>query len=229
MQGPQLSDGEILWNMLEDSRTFTIKDLDVQQLKKHVDARKNVVTAIGKFGGQFPNSDGEYTFNTSYWSGVMVVKAGMSASDAVNDAFTANGGLYTLGCRYTSFMILLEGIATTDKAAFDSALKANGQSAIFSQAFGAKLLIGKDVQKGGENPTLKNWVPGDKGYIEGYRARGLDAGENIIYMGGGQFWGAPPYQGNLLQMMNHVKGFSNGKASENGQRIFPGSGLDKVE
>jgi hypothetical protein len=227
--------GEILWDMLKDTRTFTAKDLSVDNLKMQVTARQNVVAAIALFLNDRWNigSDTRRGFNSKYWDSPMAVSTGVKSSAAINDAFSADASEYTTGCRYTSMLILLKGVLdTTGANAFDAALVANGSSAIYSQAYTANLLYSDNVPAGGPTPTLVNgdpvnWVPGDKGYIVGGGSRGMDAGENIIYMGGGQFWGAPPFQSDLPGMMKHVRDFSNGSASEIGERIYPFVGLQK--
>jgi RHS repeat-associated protein len=223
---------EIIWKMLQDDRVFNVKDLSVDNLKLNVLARKNIVDAITQWGpprAKFPNDDGENEWNPAYWSAPDVVKDGALSSAAINDAFSADSASnYTMGCKYTADLILLKGVLDTIGAkAFDSALAANGERSVYTSAFGPfKLLKSTDVAPGLENPTMKNWVPGDKGYIKGGAGRGLAAGENILYMGNGQFWGVPHGKADSLgAMMDRVKGFSNLQASETGRRIYPGVGL----
>ena len=221
--------GEIVWNMLQTSRSFTAQDMIVDNLKKHITARQNVVATIGKVGWNF-GTDLKKKFNRNYWDSMMTVKSGVTSSDAINDLFSSDASQYQTGCNNTSMLILLKGILDTIGASqFNASVPVTGGS-ISGAALMAKLLRVDNVTPGGTSPTLGDWVPGDRGYIQGGNqgANRLAAGEWIIYEGGGQFWGfdSPPHQTDLPGMMEAVRQFSGG-ASETGQRWYPGVGLQK--
>jgi len=125
---------------------------------------------------------------------------------------------------------LLKGVLdTTGAKEFNRLPTQPGASPeLLGQAQQAGLVKSDNIAPGGTNPTLKDWVPGDRGYIKG-QGRGLPAGEWIIYLGSGKFWGFGPATGwtpvqTLPQWMETVKGFS-GVAQETGKRWYPGVGL----
>jgi hypothetical protein len=198
-------------------------------LKLHVSARQNVVATTAKVSWNFGSDTGKQ-YNSKFWESMMTVRSGVKYSGALNDLFSSAANQYMTGCKNTSMLILLKGILDTIGAAnFDASLPQRGGS-IDGSARLANLLLQTDVDAGGDHPTLKNWVPGDRGYIKGGNrgSNRLAAGEWIIYKGGGQFWGfdATIHQLTLDGMMDAVRGFSGG-ASETGQRFYPGVGLQQ--
>ena len=128
-------------------------------------------------------------------------------------------------------MVLLKAILDTVGASEFNKLSDAGPLEISGAAQSAGLLMTQTVAPGGANPTLRDWVPGDRGYIEGEGGRNLlSAGEWIIYKGGDQFWGFdnPVHETTLKGMIDAVLQFRGVRsASETGQRWFPGVGLQK--
>lgn len=127
-------------------------------------------------------------------------------------------------------MILLKAILDTVGASEFNKIAATGSLEIGGAALAAGLLKVDMVTPGGANPTLRDWVPGDRGYIRGVGGRGLMAGEWVIFKGGDQFWGFDEtiHETDLKGMIDAVLGFYGVTgASETGQRWYPGVGLQK--
>jgi RHS repeat-associated protein len=73
--------GEILGRMLQTTaRTFKAKNLDVNELKKHVKARQNVVNETANVKWNFGRDSGtDQKYNKAYWANVFEVKHGVSS------------------------------------------------------------------------------------------------------------------------------------------------------
>jgi hypothetical protein len=193
----------------------------------------NVVNAIGQVGWKF-GSDSDKRFNNKYWDALPFVKSGVLPSDAIGDLFSRNATAYWTGCNNTSLFILLKGILDTVGAQqFNASIPTTGGS-MDGAALRTKLIRVDNVTPGDTQPTLKDWIPGDRGYIRGgtQGASRLAAGEWIIYKGNGKFWGFDgltdgtpiPHDTDLPGMMQSVIDFSRG-ANETGVRWYPGVGL----
>jgi RHS repeat-associated protein len=222
---------EIIWRMMSTKRMFKAKNNSIEELKQHVKARMNIIKATAAAGWNF-GKDSERVYNNAYWQGTLLVRWDKTHAEAINDMFSGNASLYQSGCHFAGLIVGLKGISDTIGSTEFSKLMQDAPSLdIDSRAQGSGLLRIHVVEKGGDEPTLKDWVPGDRGYVRG-KGSGLAAGEWITNIGDGKFWGF----GNgrdydliqtLPQWIKTVKGFSNGVGNEDGQRWFPGVGLER--
>ena len=221
--------GEIIWNMLQTSRIFTARDLDAKQLELQVTARQNVISRIASVKWEMAR-DIERKYNHNFWDPLMVPKKGVNWASAINDPFV-NPDEYQTGCNRTSMLILLEGTLDTVGASVFNDISTQGIPEISGAAQHADLIRVDNVTPGKANPTVKDWVPGDRGYIDGKgTGTGLAAGEWIIYVGNGNWWGFYPGKETsndqpIMAWMKDVNNFAHGNAEETGQRWYPGVGL----
>ncbi len=182
--GPQNLESEIVYEMMRANRIFQIKDADVTQLKLHVNARSRTVQATTQakfhFGrtSDFEQDEGRPAYNIKYWKNPYQVKKGVKPSTAISDIFN-NHDSYCMGCAVGKLTVQLYGIhQAIGSEEFD---KLSGYRP-FDRKYTRKLLrIRQD--------TI--WVPGDGGYVKNaiQGVQGLNSGENIIYVGGGKYWG----------------------------------------
>jgi hypothetical protein len=214
-------------------RVFKAKGNRVGELQHHVSTRLRVVDLVDRVKWNFGSDDDDKIneYNRDYWKQIMVVKSGVKWSDAVNDFFSdKNAHLYKTGCKNASMMILLKAIRDAVGTSQFNTIGDGRSLEISGAAQNAGLLKADHVTKGGETPTLEEWVPGDRGYIRG-RGRGLAAGEWIIYLGGDRLWGFGdgleyPLKQTLPEWIKTVKRFSGGVANETGVRWYPSVGLE---
>jgi len=206
--------------MLQSSRPFIAKDLDVEQLKRHVESRAAVVRAVPSATWAL-RSDGRdkgkglALFNSAFWSAPWVVKGGVSPAAAVGDIF-AEPNKYASGCRAATALVLLKGVLdVVGPGEFDK-LNNYPPPMIWDKAWPAKLLA-VDKQVSG-----LDWVPGDRGYINGTGSSGIDAGQWVISLDGASLWGfgAEP----LVQSVEEWVQTEGGPVSA--QRWYPGVGLE---
>ena len=224
--GPASGVGEILWKMLQTSRVFKARDLQLAELKRHVTARQNVVKATQAVPWGAGNASG---FNSQYWSDALGTVR-QDAAAGVNDMFASKAAEeYSRGCKDTSRLILLKGILDTiGAAAFNAAIGTGGY--IDVRATGAGLIREHTVPTQGKGEPPKNWVPGDLGYIQGLNPDHLFTGEWVVYLGGTEWWGHPTTVKTLDDWINTVENWEGAdpsfKVHISGRRIFPGVGLD---
>jgi hypothetical protein len=161
---------EVLTDMLASPRVFSVDgDTDAAagaNLAAHVKARTGIVSFAGKKQYKF-NSGAGWSMNPAFYDwnvaqGKWKVKPGVDSQKAWDD-LNVNPTQYAIGCA----------------AATDITMKGGSG--------GANII---DMPSG----DSADWVPGDAGYVENtsYNSKKTDIGlmgENIIYTGGGQFWG----------------------------------------
>jgi len=231
-EGPASGVGEILWKMLQDSRNFTAAARSVTQLKLHVTARQNVVKSTQLVFWGFPTSDRSETFSSKYWTGRLRLKDDASPSVALNDVF--RGGIqnndYSIGCNASSMLVLLMGVKTTiGPKLFDAAIRGQPTPYIDGAAIRSGLIHSGTAFAGGKKPTLKDWVPGDRGNVQG-EGTGLNAGEWLIHLGNGdRFWGMWPVgDGERIRTIQEwTDDMSGGGSGVTGKRTWPGVGLER--
>ncbi len=224
VEGPRAGAGEILWKMLQDDRTFKAAGRSVAMLKQHVLARQNVIRATFLVWWPMEPENGKEFWNDEFWSAPMELKSGKDPVKAVNDPFLyPMSGKYQTGCKSASMLVLLKGIADTVPDQFQSL--GGGRSPYIDQrAIANGLIQFRNVGAGGAEP-LKNWVPGDRGYLKG-SGHGLMGGEYIIYLGGGDnFWGLWTDREESVRTIEDWAREMNSK--ETGNRWYPGVGLEK--
>ncbi|HVP53549.1 MAG TPA: hypothetical protein VMU45_01035 [Candidatus Eisenbacteria bacterium] len=158
-------DLEILRGIVNSHRTVDWSGSDKereQRLRKHLDARKGIVEFARE--NKFKFSAGEVKMNTEYWKNEGArewqPKKGVDPREAYQDLHKHPED-YELGCQ--------QATAMTMRAGSDF----------------AKMVEDQGV-------PASDWIPGDWGRIKntgnGPVASG-EEGENVIYLGDGQFWG----------------------------------------
>lgn len=160
-------ESEILKGILASRRPLNLQGTDKEQeaqLRAHVDARKGVVDFAGKNRFQYATKD--YKYNPDFWDDdsdapERAVKSGVDPKAALADLHV-HPEEYALGCKQAAVLTMRAGSNSS--------------------------LIVKD-----ENVSDRDWIPGDWGYIKNPKVKPDHAGQegqNLIYLGGGQFWGA---------------------------------------
>lgn len=229
IQGPGGGGGEILWKMLQDSRTFTALAHSVEQLKLHVTSRRNVVREAFHVYWTMPAGNGQESFNSDYWNAPMLLNQTANPAKALEDPFLCPQ-CYRTGCKNASMLVLLKGILDTiGSGQFNGSIQGQPTRWIDSAALRSRLVRYESIAAGGAHPGLGNWVPGDRGYIRGSAGNGLDAGEWIIHLGyGDNFWGFYRDRSERVRTLQQWvdADFMNGAGSETGQRFWPGVGLE---
>jgi hypothetical protein len=239
-QGPDHGDAsEILWKMLQDDRVFTAKGHLVAMLKLHVAARLAVVNETSRVRWGFSDPHNEI-WNPGYWQSPQVLNSGANAFDAVNDPFPQAGVFpypYETGCRSASLLVELKGAAdalfgafgTVGVQSFNNGAKGPPDAGIEQNTLTSGLLQFRD-NLGTGLPNLKNWVPGDRGYIRGNDSNSMLAGEWIIYLGyGDNFWGflGADSAVDTLYGWAHASFMPDGGGTVQGYRYWSGVGLEK--
>jgi len=160
-------ESEILKGILASQRPLNLQGTDKQQeaqLRAHVDARKGIVDFAEK--NTFAYAAKDYKYNSDFWDDSTEgpekpPQPGVSLKDADADLHV-HPEEYALGCKQAAVITVRAG-------------------SNYSQ-------IVKD-----ENVSDHDWIPGDWGYIENPKVKpghpGQE-GQNLIYLGRGQFWGA---------------------------------------
>jgi len=160
-------ESEILKGILASQRPLNLQGTDKQQeaqLRAHVDARKGIVDFAEK--NTFAYAAKDYKYNSDFWDDSTdgpekPTKPGVSLRDADADLHV-HPEEYALGCKQAAVITVRAG-------------------SNYSQ-------IVKD-----ENVSDHDWIPGDWGYIENPKVKSGhpgQEGQNLIYLGRGQFWGA---------------------------------------
>jgi hypothetical protein len=151
----------------------------------------NIVKAARAFhaaGVNFAGNSRQDKVNTELWwmgyGGKMGVRRGVKPSDAINDIFK-NGSKYGMECATGTMVVLYKGILDTiGPADFDRAF---AKTRLFrwdlkDDDFKAAEKVGK----------LPGYWPGDHTYFKNPEfdpANSAFQGENVIYLGGGQYFG----------------------------------------
>ena len=199
---------EVLIDMLASPRVFHLDgDSDAaasSNLSAHVKARMGIVSFASKKQYNFAALSG-WSMNPAFYEwdiskGTWKVKPGVDPKAAWEDV-NLNPKLYAIGCA----------------AATDITMKGGSG--------GANII---DIPSGDQ----ADWVAGDSGYVENtkYPAKSGNIGlmgENIIYTGGGMFWGhftgSVTYR-TLADWVTMVNGW-NGGAKVDTKRELPATGL----
>jgi hypothetical protein len=158
---------EILKGILASSRPVSLRGSDKEQeaqLRAHVDARKGIVDFAEK--NTFAYATKDYKFNSDFWddesdSPERAPKPGVSLKDADADLHV-HPEEYALGCKQATAITMRAGSNYSEFAT-------------------------------DENVNDYDWIPGDWGYIANSNVKPGHPGEegqNLIYLGGGLFWGA---------------------------------------
>jgi RHS repeat-associated protein len=204
---------EILATMIKSGRTFWIKDGSLDNLKLQVKARLGIVAFAAQKAYTF-GAGKDFKSNPDYWNNGGTLKTGVSQFDALND-LNSNPAKYVIACYFATWATELGGIANAlGKQAFDK--------------------LNLDTLMRNDSSDDKNdWIPGDWGWImntnfkQGRDTPGLE-GENIIYTGGGQFWGhfgpGNTYQ-SLDDWMKDVRSWPNAASKLGTRRTGPSVGL----
>jgi RHS repeat-associated protein len=218
----KLLTSEILGRMINSPRKFTIDgtgaDQTLENLKLHVSAREGIVQAAQDYNVKF---DTDLKLNGTFWqliAGEMQSKG--SAYAALEDVFK-NPDKYQMACRRAARLVMLWGIA-----------QAVGQEE-FDKVVGRRVLYNGQLKfmKGTRDVPPDDWVPGDWGYIKSQaeKPRPGEEGENIIYLGNGQYWGQgpEPRSRTLEKWQEDVDAWSGrtGKAPITPKRDYPSVGL----
>ncbi|HEY8920164.1 MAG TPA: hypothetical protein VIM87_27180 [Chitinophaga sp.] len=174
-------------------------------LQKHMEARKGIIKFAADKKYHFGAGD-EFKMNPDYWDvdrvkGSFNVKRGKNKAEAMNDLHM-HPDKYHIACEAATALTMVGG----------------GQSPAINDDGGSR----------------RDWIPGDWGYIynRGNMKHGGNSatdGENIIYVGLGQYWGhlgdGLKYQ-TLPQWIKQVDGFNGGTPSVQPTRKGPTAGLD---
>ena len=160
-------ESEILKGILASSRPLSVQGTDREQkaqLRAHIDARKGIVDFASK--NRFSYATKDYKFNSDFWDDESdgperAPKTGVSLKDADADLHV-HPEEYALGCKQAAVITMRAG---------------SGYSQLVTD----------------ENVNDQDWIPGDRGYIKNPKVKPNHPGEegqNLIYLGRGQFWGA---------------------------------------
>jgi len=199
---------ELVTSLFHSPRIFKLKGKTSAaanaNLRKHMAARMGIVKFAADKKYHFGAGPGSFKMNPKYWvvgSSSFNVKPGENKQEAINDLIK-NPDEYYIACEAATALTMVGG----------------GQSPVIND-------------DGGDN---NDWIPGDWGYIhnQGNMAAGGNSateGENIIYVGLGQYWGhlgdGLKYQ-TLPQWVKEVEDFNAGTPSVEPTRKGPTAGLD---
>jgi len=159
---------EILIGLLSSPRVFHVDgetaESAARNLDRHLRARKGIVTFAANKKYNFAAGSSNFKMNEKYYDldrskGKWKVKADVDRQEAWND-LNENPELYAIACDAATRITMSGG---------------SGGANIIDKPSGDK----------------DDWVPGDSGYIQNTKHDGRAGyeGENIIYTGGGLFWG----------------------------------------
>jgi|GEM_PF-3246662 len=230
-------DGEILATMIRSKRNFQITDGTIQNLALHVFARRQVVEATKAFSAPF---QGGNNLNPKFWQldprgKILSTNDPSGAVDNVFDDGASNPmacGPGEIFCHLKGTLDAYrnEGLGGPGEGAFDndsgglttdSTNKINDKNLFNRRAFVYDSVV----------PDPDDWVPGDGGYVENTSIpKGIEAGENVIYVGGGQWWGHGLGNDTLQGIVATVDGWSPDKAGDtliHDRRTGPKIGLDR--
>jgi len=191
---------EIILKMLQSKNTFTlspwsipagrpVRDQDykskmVANWALHIIARLHVVASARSSRFQFTTGDPKWsTWNPKYWTSQALTKN--SSYDAIMDIWDPNTTYeYEIGCQNGSLLVFAHAWASfVGKEEFDR-INPTGSFPVGAARSWLSRRHAPSVNDWNE------WVPGDWGYLKAFNTsgRGLQ-GENLIYLGGGLFWG----------------------------------------
>lgn len=200
------SEQEIPADMLSSPRVFHVdgdNDLTAaSNLAKHVKARNGIVIFAAKKKYTFAAGSTNFQMNPNFYDldrakGKWEVKPGVDKQAAWDDV-NNNPQLYAIACDAATRITLSGG---------------SGGAHIIDKPSGDK----------------DDWVAGDAGYIENlkYDGRAGLEGENIIYTGGGLFWGHFQTAVTYRSLDDWIKEVHSWNQSEklDTKREFPATGL----
>lgn len=174
-------DTEILWRYIGTKKTVSVFSFR-SDLEKDISYRQKVVESATAFAIPFGSPP---KVNPAFWINATTVRAGKSATDAINDMFTAGAAnRYKLACLLAALYVTERGAAhALGKPVFDARVGRRPYDKSWDV-----VQRGVSQPNGGSNDHANNakWIPGDWGYIDNTdpAAGGLITGENVIYMGG---------------------------------------------
>jgi hypothetical protein len=192
------------------------------------------ITADDNLVGWAFGRDIQSPLNNNIWYKPWVLQPDADPSVAINEFFSSQA--YVTGCKYASMFVLLKGILdTVGPNQFDLMglyHAGNGYTEIGEQALYAGIIL-KDQLPATKGGSSGEWVPGDRGWINGHGG-GSEAGEFIIYAGGPEgfedFWGFGGRNwkrrrsfSEWITAVDGMRGATN--ATDSGQRFYPGVGL----
>jgi len=183
---------EIIYNLLSSERTFSVAGVTAGEAKRnidsHVKARKKVVEHTEKSKSAYRwGVNSSIKMNPRYWQeekGRWGPKSGVGMVEAAKNVFSNPSRFdYAMACHLAAGVTMVAGSG----------------SAQYTQR---------------NSVTQDDWAPGDWGYIEnkGYKPGKSAAGhegENIIYVGKGQFWGHPQGQKTMKGWEDFIKLWDN--------------------
>ncbi len=233
--------GQIIAGMIQsDKREFTLAGKGKQALenwKLHVLAREKIVesarTKKFDFKADEKGEVGVVLVNEEMWEKKDRLKTkpkkDVGLRKALEDMWEERTGPtpYAFACRPGTGIIMLRGIAV--------AVDTKGEDAFDKYAKDVKLPFRRSnvrkILKSKPHSTIHDddWIPGDWGYIDNPKVnKGATAGENVIYMGDGKFFGhldLPPWILTTKEWFGIVKEW-NGKAEWGDDRDWPALGLE---
>jgi hypothetical protein len=194
--------------MLASERNFPVAGSTAERAKtnvdRHVRARKGVVEHTSK-GSYRWGVDSSINMNPRYWqkqNDRWGARPDVSLVEASRDVFSNPSGFdYAMACHLATGVTFVAGSGSTEY---------------------------KET-----NSKPDDWVPGDWGYIknrafrQGRSAAGTE-GENVIYVGGRQFWGHPRGNKTLEEWMCHIQKMNGntGQPELTKSRKYTAVGLD---
>ncbi|MEN6375918.1 MAG: DUF4157 domain-containing protein [Smithella sp.] len=199
---------EILYDLLSSDRNFPVAGTTPataqNNVGKQVKARKGIVEHTSK-GSYRWGVNSSIKMNPRYWQKKddrWGAKPGVSLEEASRDVFDNPSGFdYAMACHLATGVTFVAGSG----------------SASYKES----------------NTNEDDWVPGDWGYIENKaykegQSRPGTEGENIIYIGGRQFWGHPSGNKTFNEWMCYIQKMNNntGKPELKKWRKYTALGLD---
>ena len=175
---------EIVHRMLLSPHDFWVEDGKKSSWFKNILARNFTVELALRFsrlGVQF----GPTRLNSKYWDGPGLAGPFVSASVAIADLWI-HPEEYTLGCTNAAMWIMISaGVGVMGSSTFDGLIELHG-GRVNVLYHGTRILLGTRETEDWD------WIPGDWGYVKNTgwnKHQGPLAGENIIYLGRGQYFG----------------------------------------
>ena len=178
-------------------------------------------------------------WNPAVWATILVPKTGTSASDALSDFFT-NSNKYSTACLDATLVVMLHSIASVlpeqDLKEFNKAYNVTAEMKVKDRING--LIDTFLLQMNTED--YKDWVPGDWGWLvnglffeaefdQGKFAKlggkAGEEGENIIFVGGDQYWGFPGGNKTFRQWCDTVESWNKKAERLAPYRYVPPVGL----
>jgi hypothetical protein len=227
---------EIFERMMKSPRTFKNAEGEWINWQEHVKSRYRVASHARKAHTQFdfPSNRTPAYWNPVYWYNSPVFRRDQSFWDAIRDYmhFTR----YSIGCQDAARMVFVAAWASLimDKNVVDGLGHGSDQPLVTAMNRFARTTWDPAS-------TEDDWVPGDWGYIERggevndatkkeAARNGISlhayAGENMIYLGAGEFWGHGAGIKSFAAFMQDVRDWGTAEPTLTKQRTFPNFGLE---